>query len=89
MGLERERIRERVRPIWFETVDENSPPRGGGNEWRATMGGLASESQPWLDQFGRREREREIAKAFHRGKKKSIFPVLNQKEKKVRKKKNY
>ena len=60
-----------MRPIRFEMVDEKSPPRGGGNKWRATMGGLASESRPWLDQFRKREREREreIAKAFHLGKK--------------------
>ena len=48
-----------MRPIRFEMVDEKSPPRGGGNKWRATMGGLASESRPWLDQFRKRERERE------------------------------
>ena len=67
-----------MRPIRFEMVDEKSPPRGGGNKWRATMGGLASESRPWLDQFGRRERERERdCKGFSSGKKKSIFPILD------------
>ena len=35
---------ERERDQFSLRVDENSPPRGGGNEWRATMGDLASES---------------------------------------------
>ena len=74
-----------MRPIRFEMVDEKSPPRGGGNKWRATMGGLASESRPWLDQFRKRERERErererLQRLFI-WEKKSIFPVLDPKEK--------
>ena len=70
-----------MRPIRFEMVDEKSPPRGGGNKWRATMGGLASESRPWLDQFRKRERERERLQRLFIWEKKSIFPVLDLKEK--------
>ena len=72
-----------MRPIRFEMVDEKSPPRGGGNKWRATMGGLASESRPWLDQFRKRERERErerLQRLFI-CEKKSIFPILDPEEK--------
>ena len=45
------------------------------------MGGLASESRPWLDQFRKRERERERLQRLFIWEKKSIFPVLDLKEK--------
>ena len=71
-----------MRPIRFEMVDEKSPPRGGGNKWRATMGGLASESRPWLDQFRKRERERERdCKGFSSGKKNLYSLFLIQRKK--------
>ena len=80
MGLEREWIGERVRPIRFEMVDENSSPRGGGNKWRATMGGLASDSRPWLDQFRKRDKERDC-KGFSSGKKNLYSLFLIQRKK--------
>ena len=52
------------------------------------MGGLASESRPWLDQFMKRDKERDC-KGFSSGKKNLYSLFLIQRKKGEEEKKNY